>query len=94
MAALPKDDFNKLMDAAEEAYPLTLKVLRYITEQDSMVTTPMLIKAGVLTSKQINAVRAVMCLMHWGLLYPCGKTWRWWVSDDGRQRVSAHKRSL
>jgi len=90
MATLPKQEFNQVMDVFENNYDTALKVLAYVASQEKTVTTPVLISAGLLTGAQVNHVRAVVTVLGWALLYPCGKTQRWWLTKQGQEKAKRY----
>ena len=90
MATLPKQEFNQVMDVFEQNYDTALKVLAYIAAQEKIVTTPMLISAGLLTGQEVNYVRAVVTVLGWAWIYPCGKTCKWGLTEQGKQKVKRY----
>lgn len=83
-----------VLQVFNDNYYTATRVMEYVLSRNVHTTTNKLIEMGLLTGAQVNHVRSVVTTLNWALLYPQGKTQRWWPTPVGRELFgSAHKRS-
>lgn len=89
----PKQE-ELVLQVFNDNYYTAARVMKYVVSKNVHVTTARLIDVGLLTGPQVNHVRAVVTVLGWALLYPCGKTQRWWPTPLSKELfASTHRYS-